>query len=72
MDLTFAGEPPQTLSVVAGVRELTISGSTAHLAVEGSTADLLAEAAPHRVEQIITHEPDLEEIFLSYYERQAR
>ncbi len=71
IDLTFAGEPPRTLSAIAGVRELTISGSTAHLAVEGSTADLLAEAAPHRVEQIVTHEPDLEEIFLSYYERQA-
>jgi ABC-2 type transport system ATP-binding protein len=69
MDLTFAGEPPRgLLSAIAGVRELTISGSTAHLAVEGSTADLLAAAAPHRVEQIVTHEPDLEEIFLSYYE----
>jgi ABC-2 type transport system ATP-binding protein len=71
MDLTFAGEPPQGLSAIAGVRELTFSGSTAHLAVEGSMADLLAEAAPHRVEQIVTHEPDLEEIFLSYYERQG-
>jgi ABC-2 type transport system ATP-binding protein len=70
MDLTFAGEPPQgVLSAIAGVRELTISGSTAHLAVEGSTAELLAAAAPHRVEQIVTHEPDLEEIFLGYYER---
>ena len=71
MDLTFAGEPPQGLSAIAGVRELTFTGSTAHLAVEGSTADLLAAAAPHRVEQIVTHEPDLEEIFLSYYERQG-
>jgi ABC-2 type transport system ATP-binding protein len=68
MDLTFAGEPPQTLSAIAGVRELTVSGSTAHLAVEGSTAELLAAAAPHGIEQIVTHEPDLEEIFLSYYD----
>jgi len=70
MDLTFAGDPPQALlSKIAGVRELTVSGSTAHLAVEGSAAELLAAAAPHRVEQIVTHEPDLGEIFLSYYER---
>jgi ABC-2 type transport system ATP-binding protein len=70
MDLTFVGAPPlEVLSSVAGVREVTSSGSTAHLAVEGSTAKLLAVAAPHGIEQIVTHEPDLEEIFLAYYER---
>jgi ABC-2 type transport system ATP-binding protein len=72
IDLTFAGEPPRAeLSAVAGVRELTVTGSTAHLAVEGSTAALFTAAAPHRIEQVVTHEPDLEEIFLSYYERQV-
>jgi ABC-2 type transport system ATP-binding protein len=72
MDLTFAGDPPlDVLSAIAEVRELTVTGPTAHLSVEGSTADLLAAAAPYRVEQIVTHEPDLEEIFLSYYERRA-
>jgi ABC-2 type transport system ATP-binding protein len=72
MDLTFAGEPPQALlSAVPGVREVTVAGSTAHLAVEGSTADLLVAAAPHRIEQVVTHEPDLEEIFLSYYDGRA-
>ena len=72
MDLTFAGDPPlDVLSGIAGVRDLTVTGTTAHLSVEGSTADLLAAAAPHRVEQIVTHEPDLEEIFLSYYEGQV-
>jgi ABC-2 type transport system ATP-binding protein len=70
MDLTFAGEPPRAvLSAIAGVREVTVTGSTARLAVEGSTAELLAAAAPHGIDQIVTHEPDLEEIFLSYYER---
>jgi len=71
MDLTFAGDPPlDVLSGIAGVRDITVTGTTTHLSVEGSTADLLAAAAPHRVEQIVTHEPDLEEIFLSYYEGQ--
>jgi ABC-2 type transport system ATP-binding protein len=35
--------------------------------VEGSLADLLEAAAPHRIENAVTHEPDLEEIFLAYY-----
>jgi ABC-2 type transport system ATP-binding protein len=70
MDLTFAGEPPRALlSTIGGVREVTVTGATAHLTVEGSTAELLAAAAPHGIDQIVTHEPDLEEIFLSYYER---
>jgi ABC-2 type transport system ATP-binding protein len=72
MDLTFADDPPQSLlAAIQGVREVTVTGRTAHLAVEGSTADLLAAAAPHRVERIVTHEPDLEEIFLAYYEGRA-
>jgi hypothetical protein len=40
--------------------------------VEGSTADLLQVAAPYRVQQVVTHEPDLEEIFLAYYQRSVR
>jgi ABC-2 type transport system ATP-binding protein len=72
MDLSFAGEAPlEVMRSLENVRDLTVTGSTIHLAVEGSTADLLAAAAPYRVEQIVTHEPDLEEIFLGYYERRA-
>jgi hypothetical protein len=36
--------------------------------LEGSAADLLAMVGPRRVERIVSHEPDLEETFLSYYE----
>ena len=72
IDLTFAADPPyEVLSAIAGVRDLTVNGSTAHLAVEGSSADLLAAATPYRIDQIVTHEPDLEEIFLGYYEGEA-
>jgi ABC-2 type transport system ATP-binding protein len=39
--------------------------------VEGSTAALLMAAAPHGVVQVVTHEPDLEEIFMTYYQREA-
>lgn len=72
IDLTFEGVPPiAELRSVDAVREARTTGSTAHLVVEGSTADLLQVAAPHRVVQVVTHEPDLEEIFMTYYEREA-
>jgi ABC-2 type transport system ATP-binding protein len=71
IDLTFAGEPPVgPLSSAAGVREVTVDGRTARVVVVGSTADLLQVAAPHQVDQIVSHEPDLEEIFLMYFEPQ--
>ena len=72
MDLTFAGLPPMAELVAAdGVREVHATGPTAHVVVEGSTAGLLRVAAPHGVVQLVTHEPDLEEIFMTYYEREA-
>jgi ABC-2 type transport system ATP-binding protein len=70
--LTFKGQPPVAqLQNVPAVRDLRVAGSTVHLVVEGSTADLLEAAAPYRVHQVVTYEPDLEEVFLGYYERKA-
>lgn len=70
IDLTFAGEPPiDALRGVAGVREAVADGHVARVTLEGSTADLIAALAPYRVEDVTTHEPDLGEIFLSFYER---
>lgn len=72
IDLTFEGPPPVTqLRTVAAVRDLRVAGNIVHLDVEGSTADLLQVAAPYRVQQVVTHEPDLEEIFLAYYQQEA-
>jgi ABC-2 type transport system ATP-binding protein len=68
IDLTFSEPPPATaLATVIGVREVHTTDTTAHLVVEGSTADLIASLALYRVDNIVTHEPDLEEIFLAYY-----
>ncbi len=70
MELTFTTTPPASeLATVSGVTELEVSGRIARLAIEGSTANLLAVAAPFQIERIVTHEPDLEEIFLGYYQR---
>jgi ABC-2 type transport system ATP-binding protein len=72
IDLTFAGALPMAELIAAdGVRDVHSTGSTAHIVVEGSTAGLMRVAAPHDVVQVVTHEPDLEEIFMTYYEREA-
>lgn len=68
IDLTFADQPPAAvLRTVPGVREVHTSDAIAHLVVEGSTADLVAALAPYRVDDVVSHEADLEEIFLAYY-----
>jgi ABC-2 type transport system ATP-binding protein len=68
VDLTFPDIPPsEELARCDGVRDVTVIGHIAHVAVEGSTAPLLAAAAPHQITNIVTHEADLEEIFLTYY-----
>jgi ABC-2 type transport system ATP-binding protein len=72
MTLTFTGSPPiDQLRRVAGVSELRTDGNTVQLAVEGSVEELLKAAAPHGIRNVITHEMDLEEIFLSYYGREG-
>ena len=68
LDLTFEGEvPADRLRAVPGVTEVHENGPGVQLVVEGSTAELLAVAAPYRIAGIVGHEPDLEEIFLTYY-----
>ncbi|MGY4101451.1 ATP-binding cassette domain-containing protein [Nocardia sp. R16R-3T] len=69
IDLRFAGEPPDagTLRRIAGVREVRRDATTVHIELSGSTAELLKAVAPYDVVDIISREPDLEEIFLSYY-----
>ena len=70
LDLVFAGEPPvPVLAQVPGVHDLQTSERTVHLALEGSTAALIKAAAPYGVENVITHEPDLEDVFLGWYDK---
>ncbi|WP_278314671.1 ABC transporter ATP-binding protein [Lolliginicoccus levis] len=57
----------EQLRLIDGVREATCDHAGTHVLVEGSTAPLLSCAAPYGISSIITHEPDLEEIFLGYY-----
>jgi ABC-2 type transport system ATP-binding protein len=68
LELTFAGPAPiDALRQADGVQEITVDGDTAHVEVTGSTASLLQVAAPHQIVNVVSHEVDLEAIFLDYY-----
>ncbi|HEY7596127.1 MAG TPA: ABC transporter ATP-binding protein [Actinophytocola sp.] len=72
LDIMFESAPPiDTLRSVPGVTEVVANGSGVQVLVAGSMAALLAAAAPFRIASLVTHEPDLEEIFLTYYGEQG-
>ncbi len=68
IDLVFTTAPPAPLlSAIEGVRDVRVHQRSVTLTVEGSTAALIEAAAPYGVENLVTHEPDLEEVFLGWY-----
>ncbi len=68
IDLTFAGRVPESeLRAVPGVRDVAVTGASAHVSVEGSLGELVRTAVAHGLDDLMTHQSDLEEIFLTYY-----
>jgi ABC-2 type transport system ATP-binding protein len=68
LEIRFAGAAPrEPLAAVPGVRDVRTDGPVAHLLVEGSPDALVKELARHEIADLISHEPDLEDVFLSYY-----
>ncbi|MFG1813552.1 ABC transporter ATP-binding protein [Kribbella sp. NPDC049174] len=68
LDLTFAAAAPiDVIRGVPGVQEVAADAQTAHVTVTGSTAQLVTAVAPYEVTNIVTHEADLESVFLDYY-----
>jgi ABC-2 type transport system ATP-binding protein len=59
--------PADAFRVLPGVRAVDAEGAWLRLEVEGPVDAVVKEAALHEVVNITSHEPDLEEIFLSYY-----
>ncbi|WP_200950011.1 ABC transporter ATP-binding protein [Nocardioides sp. Root151] len=69
IDLTFEHDVPEAeLRHASGVRDVHVRDRTAHLTVTGSTADLVRVAAPYGVARITTHDTDLADTFLGFYE----
>jgi ABC-2 type transport system ATP-binding protein len=68
VELTLESVPDAAaLRRAAGVLDVSIEGNTAQVAASGSLADLFRVAAPFGVHNVVTHEPDLEDVFLSYF-----
>jgi ABC-2 type transport system ATP-binding protein len=63
--------PRAAFQGLPGVREATVDGEVLHAVVEGKADALVKAAAQHTVLSLLSHEPDLEEIFLAYYQRKG-
>lgn len=55
-------------AILPGVVEATAEGNVIRLVIEGSVDLVIKAAAQLAVVRIVTHEADLEDVFLSYYE----
>jgi ABC-2 type transport system ATP-binding protein len=72
IDLHLAGPEPGDVARFAGVPgvvEAAADGPTIRLTVEGPVRDMLKVAADLDVIRIVSHNTDLEEVFLSYYQQ---
>jgi ABC-2 type transport system ATP-binding protein len=72
IDLRLADRAtPADLARFAGVADATAADTTIRLVVEGSVDRVLKAAAGLTVHAITTHEADLEDVFLGYYQPAA-
>jgi ABC-2 type transport system ATP-binding protein len=60
--------PAAALEGVAGVQNVVIEGNVLRCAVRGSVDGLIKVLANYQVDNLLSHESTLEEIFLAYYE----
>jgi ABC-2 type transport system ATP-binding protein len=68
LEVRFAEEVARDeLASVPGVRSVEIEGTLARILVEGPLDPLVKVLARHPVIDLTSHEPDLEDVFLSYY-----
>jgi len=66
LDVSFDGPAPSFVGVPGVVGEQVVDGRV-RISVTGSPQALLGELARHPVVSLHSREPDLEEVFLSYY-----
>ncbi len=64
--------PPEFFHTIPGVRDVAVDGRVLRCTVSGSVDALIKAAARYEVENITSHEPDLEEIFLAYFHEGTR
>jgi len=68
--VTFAGPLDRAaLAALPGVTDLTVDSATARFHLAGSPDELIGLLTRHRVAALQATEPDLEELFFTYYQR---
>lgn len=71
LEIQFAEKPPEErFKKLPGVEEVNFENNRLRCKVVGRLDDLIKEAAGYEVVNVISHEPNLEEIFLKYYEKE--
>jgi len=71
VEVSFAdGVPPAEAFKLAGVRELRRDHATLEFEVSGGIGPLLQALAPYQVVDLRTAQPTLDELLLTYYQRQ--
>jgi ABC-2 type transport system ATP-binding protein len=71
VDVEFAGDPPPRLfEHLPGVENVEVNGHRVTFTARGSFEPVADALAGHHVVNLASHEPSLEEIFLSYYQDQ--
>ena len=68
VEIEFAGPPPvDAIRTVEGVEHVAVDGHRVRCTVRGSFAPLMRALAGSEVVNLSSHEPSLEELFLTYY-----
>ncbi len=68
LEIHFGGPVPgDAFAGIPGLRDVTVQGSTLQCTITGSLDPLIKTAARYEVTNIISQEPSLEEIFLTFY-----
>ena len=64
--------PASAFEGIAGVRDVQVTDRRLIFTVQGSLDSIFKAAAQHSVHNVISYEPSLEEVFLSFYEGEAQ
>jgi ABC-2 type transport system ATP-binding protein len=68
LEIHFAGPvPSDAFANVTGLRDVTVKGSVLYCTITGSLDAMIKTAAHFEVINVISQEPSLEEIFLTFY-----
>ena len=73
LDIHFAEPPrPDLFAGVPGVSEIAVNGDTVRVTVAGTIDAVVKAAARFEVVDLTSHEPSLEDIFLTYYGKEEQ